>query len=166
MASLATIFDWIMAKGSQQAAPRSRTLEQEEPFAVPFFPNEDVYFYMKRIDNSRVAREVDPAVHRVCWSLIGSTLAVAMLVMGLLLPSLYGLVAGYRIETLRQEKGRLELERASLELQESRLMNPARLEELAKIQRFVDPAPQKVVRLEGKDSSLRAARSKELGARD
>jgi hypothetical protein len=157
MATLATIFDWILARGSQQAAPRSRTLELEEPYAVPFFPNEDVYFYVKRIDNSGVAREMDPATHRVCWSLIGSTFAVAMLVMGLLLPTLYGLVAGYRIEALRHEKDRLDLERASLELQESRLMNPARLEELAKIQRFVDPAPQKVVRLEGKDSTLHAS---------
>ena len=158
MATLATIFDWFLAKGSEKASPRARVLEQEDSYAVPFFPNEDVYFYMKRIDNSCVVRETDPASRRICWRLIGSTFAVAMLVIGLLLPSLYGLVAGYKLEALRQERDRLNLDRAALELQESRLMTPARLEELAKIQRFVDPAPQRVVRLEGnKDSTLRAA---------
>ena len=161
MATLATIFDWIM--GAQQAAPRARGLEAEEPYAIPFFPNEDVYFYTKRIDNSLVVREVDPAARRVCWGMIGATFMTAMLVMGFLLPTLYGLVAGYKLEGLRREKDRLELDRAALELQESRLMDPARLEELAKIQRFVDPASTEVVRLEGKDSSLRVAKNQGSG---
>ncbi len=52
-------------------------------------------------------------------------------------------MAGYRMEALRQERQRLELDRASLELAETKLLSPARLEELARMQRFVDPAPQK-----------------------
>ena len=134
-------------------------MELEDPFVVPQFPNEDVFFYMKHISNAHVLRETDPAARRACWKLIGSTFALAIVVIGLLFPTLYGLVAGYKMEALRQERARLELDRASLELQESKLLNPARLEELAKIQQFVDPAPKSVVYLESKrDSVLQAAR--------
>ena len=149
----------MAAKGSERTAPRPRVMELEDPFVVPQFPNEDVFFYMKHISNAHVLRETDPAARRACWKLIGSTFALAIVVIGLLFPTLYGLVAGYKMEALRQERARLELDRASLELQESRLLNPARLEELAKMQQFVDPAPKSVVYLESKrDSVLQAAR--------
>ena len=61
-------------------------------------------------------------------------------------------MAGYRLEALHQEKQRLELDRSALELQETKLLSPARLEELARIQRFVDPAPENVVYLEDRSS--------------
>src|SRR5579871_5489650 len=132
MATLATILDrFITAKGLEQAPPRTRVLEDEDPFVVPAFPNEDVYFYLKRIDNSQVLREADPAARRACWKIIGSSLMIALWVIALFLPGLYGLVAGYRLEALRQEKQRLLLDRSTLEYQESKLLDPARLEELA-----------------------------------
>ena len=157
MATLATIFDrFLAAKNLEQPAPRARAWEEADPFEVPAFPNEDVFFYVKRIDNSRVQRETDPAARRVCWRMIGSTCAIATLLMGFFLPTLYGLVAGYRLEQLRQERARLDLDRAGLELEESKLMSPARLEELARMQRFIDPAPQKVVYLDGKGTDMQA----------
>jgi hypothetical protein len=157
MATLATILDrFITAKNLDQAAPRTRVLEHEDPFEVPAFPNEDVYFYIKRINNAHVLREADPAARRACWKLIGSSLVIAALVIGLLLPGLYGLVAGYRLEALRQEQNRLNLDRATLEYQESKLLDPARLEELAKMQQFVDPEPTKVVYLDSKSATVLA----------
>ena len=131
---------------------RTRVLDSEQRFAVPQFPNEDVYLYIKHIDNSRVLREADPAARKVCWRLIGSSFAFAVLVIGLLLPSLNRMMAGYRMEALRQERQRLELDRASLELAETKLLSPARLEELARMQRFVDPAPEAVVYLDANKS--------------
>jgi hypothetical protein len=159
MATLATIFDRFAApKNLEQPAPRARVLEEVDPFQVPSFPNEDVYFYVKHIDNSPVLRESDPAARRVCWRLIGTSFAIAVVVIGLLLPTLYGLIAGYRMEALRQERQRLELDRASLELAEAKLLSPARLEELARMQQFVDPAPQKVVYLDNKSEQKLAQR--------
>jgi len=105
-----------------------------------------------------VLRESDPAARRVCWRLIGSSFAIAVVVIGLLLPTLYGLIAGYRMEALRQERQRLDLDRASLELQEAKLLSPARLEELAKMQQFIDPAAQKVVYLDSKSEQKLARR--------
>ena len=150
MATLATIMDrFTAARAVTEETPRMRALD-EDPYAIPRFPNEDVYLYVKRIDNSRVVREADPAARKVCWRIIGSSFAFAVLVIGLLLPSLNSLMAGYKLEALRQERQRLELDRAALELQETKLLSPARLEELARMQRFVDPAPEAVVYLDTK----------------
>ena len=63
-------------------------------------------------------------------------------------------MAGYRMEALRQEQQRLELDRASLEFQETKLLSPARLEELARMQRFVDPGARSGVYLEGKSDNV------------
>ncbi len=151
MATLATMLDRFTAH-HEGGAGRPRVLANEDPFEVPAFPNEDVYLYVKHIDNSRVLREADPAARQICWRLIGSSFAFAVLVIALLLPTLNRLMAGYKMEALRQERQRLELDRAALELQETKLLSPARLEELARMQRFVDPAPEAVVYLEGNKS--------------
>lgn len=165
MATWATIFDRFLAAKSLEQAPRTRVLEQENPYDVPAFPNEDVYFYTKAIDNSRVLRETDPVARKACWRLIGSSLAIATVMIGLLLPTLYGYIAGYRLEALRQERQRLELDRAALELQETTLLSPERLEQLARMQRFVDPAPTKVVYLDNKSDRI-LARKQGPGARE
>jgi len=157
MATLATIFDrFTAAKSYPQSAARARVLEAEDLFAVPVFPNEDVYFYTKHIVNSGVVRVADPAARKVCWRMIGYSFVLAIFVISLLLPTLYELMAGYKMEALRQEKSRLELDRAGLELQETTLVSPARLEELARMQRFVDPTPEAVVYLEGKSDQILA----------
>jgi cell division protein FtsL len=157
MATLATIFDRIFpAKVLDRAAPRIH--DEAETCLLRRFPNEDVYFSVKKIDNTRVVRESDPAARGVCWRMIGSCVAAAVLLIAILLPSMYSLIAGYRIETLHQERQRLEIERAALQLDETTLLSPARLEKLAQEQQFVDPAPQKVVYLEGRPEGTLARR--------
>jgi hypothetical protein len=118
------------------------------PEPVRPFANEDIYFFVKRIDNSRVVREADPQARQACWKLIGSVAAAVILLIAVLLPSAYGLLAGYQVQTLRQEGQKLVTEQSSLEVEESRLMSPARMEELAREQQFVDPPSQKVVYLD------------------
>jgi hypothetical protein len=151
MATLATMLDRFTTPHNAGGA-RPRILASEDPFEVPAFPNEDVYLWVKHIDNSRILREADPAARQICWRLIGSSIAFAVVVIVLLLPTLNRLMAGYKMEALRQERQHLELDRASLELEETKLLSPARLEELARMQRFVDPAPEAVVYLEGNKS--------------
>jgi hypothetical protein len=77
-----------------------------------------------------------------------------VLLIGVLLPSAYGLLAGYQIQALRQEGQRLTNEQASLELEEAQLLSPARMEELARMQQFIDPPSQNVVYLDSKNGSL------------
>ena len=151
MATLANMLDRF-TRPQDAGDARSRVLSNENRFEVPAFPNEDVYLYVKHIDNSHILREADPAARQICWRLIGSSFAFAVIVIALLLPTLNRLMAGYKMEALRQERQRLELDRASLELEETKLLSPARLEELARTQRFVDPAPEAVVYLESNKS--------------
>jgi hypothetical protein len=120
---------------------------------VRAFANEDIYFFVKRIDNSRLVRQADPQAREACWKMIGSVGIAAALLIGILLPSAYGLLAGYQIQALKQESTRLEAEQSSLELREVSLLSPARMEELARQQQFIDPEPAKVVYLDSTDGS-------------
>ncbi len=149
MATLAGFFDRLaIARGAEQAPARLR--EQIDEFQIRAIPNEHVFLYLKKIDNTAVVREADPVARRACWGMMGSSITAVALVVGLLAPSLYGLLAGYRVEALKQEKQRLEMTVSALELQEAKLLSPARLEQLARMQRFVDPAPQQIIYLDGK----------------
>ena len=148
MATLAARWDRFNASYNPRDG-RPRVLANEDPYEVPAFPNEDVFLYVKHIDNTRVLREADPSARKICWGVIGSSFAFAIVVIALLLPTLNRLMAGYKLEALRHESQRLELDRAALELEETKLLSPARLEELARMQRFVDPAPEAVVYLDG-----------------
>ena len=157
MATLANIlnkmpFHKIFSPSATRTAEQARAVRGD--CRVPTFANDDIYFYVKRIDNSRVVRAQDPTAGGACWKMIGSVVAAAVLLVAVLLPSAYSLLAGYQVQALRQEAQNLESEYAALELQEASLLSPARMEELARIQEFVDPAPDKVVYLESGELAL------------
>lgn len=151
MATLANIVSRTFDRGFERAEHPRR---EGASIPVPVFANEDIYFYVKRIDNSGVVRESDPKARRHCWKLMGSAGLAVVLLVAVLLPSAYGLLAGYQIQSLRKESRRLETERASLELEEAQLVSPARMEELARAQQFIDPPSEKVVYLDSKTGSL------------
>ena len=90
---------------------------------VRSFANDDIYFFVKRIDNAGVVRESDPEARGTCWKLIGSVVAAVVLLVAVLLPGAYSLLAGYQIQSLREEGQRLATEQASLELQEAQLIH-------------------------------------------
>ena len=158
MATLAQIFDRFTARNYRAADPEIAARPYIDTCRLRMFPNEDVYFFVKRIDNSNVIRVADPKTRRACWRAIGVSVAASVVFVGLLLPGVYSLLAGYKIETLRQDHARLQVEKSALELQETKLLSPQRLEELARMQRFVDPAPNRVVHLDGKPEGTLALR--------
>jgi hypothetical protein len=152
MATLANVFGRIAANGSERTTAAPRRMDHSARLRP--FPSEDILFYSKRIDNSRVVRQSDPVERGRCWKLIGSMVGAAVLLIGVLLPSSYGLLAGFQIQKLHNESRLLDAEQSALELQEAQLLSPARMQELAVAQQFVDPAPQKVVYLDGQQGSL------------
>src|SRR5580698_8437704 len=155
------MYNRLFLRGFEQAA-KART-DVRRPgggAALRAFANEDIYFFVKRIDNTRVVREADPEARGTCWKLIGSVVSAVVLLIFVLLPSAYGLLAGYQIQTLRQDSERLATERASLELTEAKLLTPARMEELARIQQFIDPPATKVVYLENAQAGTVAMNEK------
>lgn len=159
MATLATLYDLLAGRTAEQADAQARRMAEEKTSGNRLrpFPNDDVHLFVKKIDNSRVIRAADPDEPKVCWKTIGGAGAVAVLVIGALLPTGYNLMAGYQLEELKKEQAALEAQRASLKAEESRLLSSARLAELARRRHFAPPAPQQVIHLE--DGSAKVAQN-------
>ena len=137
-----------------------------DPYQLRALPLEDVFFYSKKIDNSRLEREADPKARGACWSAIGVACLALGLLTSVLAPSAAATLAGYKLEALKAEERRLVNERRVLELQEAELLSPARLENLAKSQNLVTPASGQTLHLEGKSEGKMALNKRGLGTRD
>ncbi len=147
MATLAQFFNQFSgAKAIADAAAMPAAEERSAAYKLRAVPNEDVYFYIKRIDNSRVVRQADPRARRRDWTLLGGAGLAAACVIAVLLPSAWSLMAGYQLSHLQQDNERLHVEKARLEVEEARLVSVERLQKLAN-GKFVPPAPDKTVYL-------------------
>ncbi len=125
---MATLATWFR-RAETEAEPRE-TGRGKNPYALRALPYEDLYFYRKSIDNSRLVRQHDPSEGSECWSTIGAV-CVVTIVITTLAPSVAGLLAGYQIHELETEHARLLNEQRVLEAREAELLNPQRLERLA-----------------------------------
>jgi hypothetical protein len=152
MATLATYFrkdDAVIYSEEAPAVPvQRRAARPADPYRLRALPNEDVYFFCKRIDNSRILKQRDPRAARECWSAIGAFAVLAVLLAGALAPTVWGTFAGYQLQALKQERQRLIDERSTLEVREAELLSPSRLEKLARAQKLLEPAPGQVVHLD------------------
>jgi ABC-type proline/glycine betaine transport system permease subunit len=137
-----------MGTETMRTAVSVRTARDQ--YELRLFPMEDVFFYCKKIDNSRLVREADPKAHGACWSAIGAAAAIVALLTGALVPSVANTLAGYKLEALRAEERKLIDERRALDLEEARLLSPDRLEKLAQKHNLVTPANGQVYHLDGK----------------
>ncbi len=143
MAAWTVIFDMfgeMAAERDAVAVPR----RDSERFRLRPLPAEDVYLHIKNFDNSQVVRLEDPAARGTCWKAIGATVASATMLIVLLLPSVFSLFAGYRLQQLEIERDDLFKQKSALILERASLLTPQRLEEIARYQEMVDPAPQSV----------------------
>jgi hypothetical protein len=139
MATLAQFFDrWNTRQPG--GPPDTPTPDCREAFRLRPFPGQDLHVFVKRIDNSRVARQSEPGAKRACWRTIATTVAVAIFLTGTLLPGVYNLLAGYKIQVLRNERLRLEAQRGALEFQVSGMLTNENLQKIADEHNFLDPS--------------------------
>ena len=165
MATMPAFFRRIEAAGFHQRGDRrddrnkvaaetmrtAATVRSERgSFELRPFPMEDVFFYCKKIDNSRLVREADPKAHGACLSAIGAATAIVTLLTLALGPSVANTVSGYKLESLRAEERKLIDERRTLDLEEARLLSPERLEKLAEEHHLVTPKSGQVFHLDGR----------------
>jgi len=129
-------------------APAVARLEKD-PYRLRALPLDDVLFYSKKIDNSRLVRAADPRARGACWSAVGAAGVLLVLLTGTQIPSLAGRLEGYKLEALKGEERRLLDERRTLELQEAELLSPDRLQQVAERQNLVAPKAGQVVHLDG-----------------
>jgi hypothetical protein len=150
MATLPTFF----RRTSETGLPAvSDTQPERDPFQLRALPQEDVFFYCKRIDNSRLVREPDPQARGACWSAIGAACFLLAVLTSVLVPNVASTLAGYKLQALRVEEQQLQAEERTLDLKEAELLSPQRLDKLAQGQNLVTPFPGQVVRLNAKGDS-------------
>lgn len=121
-----------------------------DPFRLRALPQEDVFFYCKKIDNSRLVREPDPHARGACWSAIGAAGALLAVLTVVFAPSVASTLAGYKLEALRVQERQLLDDRRVLELQEAELLSPERLDKLAREKNLITPSSGQLFRLDGK----------------
>lgn len=142
--------------------PRHRAV----PAHVRAFPNEDIYFWRKGVDNSRVARQGDPRIWETCWRFFSAMTLMVVLAVGLLLPNAINLLSGIQLHRLRAENAQLRDQQRMLAIEESRLLTPERLEHLAEQYGMKDAKPGSVIHLyTGSQAALAAHNSKAAGRR-
>jgi hypothetical protein len=161
MATLATFF---REASSRQASVKrgSRTLRagtaiesiraQSDPFRLRALPNDDIYFYSKKIDNQRLVRQADPDARGECWSAVGAAGVLLMLGASIIAPHVGSILAGYKLESLKQERQTLVDQKRDLEVKEAALVSPERLNNLARARSLTSPASDQVIHLDNTSS--------------
>ena len=155
MATLATyVHRFVGARELAEVSPAVWT-RTEAPRLRPI-ANEDVYLFVKRIDNTTVARAIDPAARAARTRSVITGFVAAMLVIAGLVPTAYNTTAGFTVQHLRGEGAQLRQEIAKLDAAEAKLVSLDRLEQLAKALKMAQPSPEQVQTLEGQTSKAEA----------
>ena len=142
MATMAgTFFYDGVAAGREVRAGLSRRAAATRPL-----PMEDLCFFVKSIDNSRLVRVVDPHSGRECLGFVGFVSAVFFLALLYVGPSLAILRTGYRVEDLKREHEALVESARQLQVREAALRDPQRIYSIAKGKLHLDaPQPEQVI---------------------
>jgi hypothetical protein len=152
MASLATIVNRFVFVGQAGVVGREVSRTQVECRLRPL-PNEDVYLFVKRIDNRAVVRAADPAARKARTGSMLTGFVLATLFIAGLAPMAYNQMEGYHIANLRKEQKQLDAQLNSLDVQEANLLSPERLHKLAEQMGLHDPPPEQIQYTEGKTKS-------------
>ena len=152
MASLATFVNRFVGVRELAEAPPAVWTRSECP-RLRSIANEDVYLFVKRIDNSSVVRAADPVARRARSRTVATGFLAVMLVIAGLVPAAYNTMAGFTLQNLHQEQDKLKQQQAQLDLEEAKLLSYDRLEKLANSLQMMDPVPEQVQILEGKSKA-------------
>jgi|SRR5690348_959116 len=80
---------------------------ERDPYRLRALPHDDIFFYCKRIDNSRLVREADPQSRGACWNAIGAACVLLAVLTTAFAPTAMTRLAGYKLEALHGEQQRL-----------------------------------------------------------
>jgi hypothetical protein len=161
MATLATFFRSHAAEQANVQAPASG-----DAFELRALPNDHIYFYSKRIDNSRMVRQANPAAAQESWSAMGAVVVLLMLGASIIAPHVASVLAGYRLEALKQERQAMMDQDRALSVREAALLSPRRLIELAASRRLASPAVDQIVHLENVAADVAVASVKTTSLRN
>lgn len=139
MTSLAGLYEWLVAgkAASRAASRRGEALD----YRIRALPREEILLYVKEIDNTKVVRLTDRKDTAFSLGMAASVVATATLLIALLMPGGYSLLASRRMERLKSEKELLVNTLRELRVKEARMVSAEKLEEWAGTQ-FVEPTSE------------------------
>ena len=140
----AALYDRLIAWTWGRADATANSTNDRGDFRLRALPKEDIDFYIKRIDNSRVARAVDNRDFAASVSMSGGVTLASILIILLLAPGVYNLLAARRIEKLRDEHAALENEWRRVQVMETEALNARHLKSWAE-QRYVEPTAAEMI---------------------
>jgi hypothetical protein len=142
----------LRIRRDQPTASATAVAAEADPLALRGLPNDDIYFYSKRIDNSRLVRQAENHVKGE-WTAIAGACAAAVLIAGMMIaPGVTSVMDSIKIQDLKREQAQLHNQQRALEVEEERLINAARLEELAAAHRLVRPGPGQLIPLQPRNN--------------
>jgi hypothetical protein len=141
-----------------------------DPCVLRGLPGDSIYFYSKKIDNSRVVRQADPESRSECWSAVSAAGVLLMLGASIIAPHVGSVLAGYKLEALKTERQSLLDQRRDLDVKEAGLLSPERLNDLARVRSLASPGIDQVIHLdtpaaEGSFARMQTPASNQLSAR-
>src|SRR5882762_10473477 len=88
---------------------------ESDPYVLRGLPSDSVFFYSKKIDNSRLVRQADPNASDECWSAVGAGALLLMLGVSIVVPHVALVRSGYQFEAAKVERQTLLDQRRALE---------------------------------------------------
>jgi hypothetical protein len=117
---------------------------------------EDLCFFVKAIDNSRLVRVMDPHSRWDLLKMLLGGLFVFVLALSYLLPYLGMLRSGYRIEELKKQHQALLIESRQLQVVEAGLRHPQRIDVIARTRLgMAKPEPEQLSWADGANTAAR-----------
>lgn len=147
MATLAAIWK----RSNSMAAVSDSGIRESDPYVLRGLPNDGVFFYSKKIDNSRLIRQADPGASDECWSAVGAGALLLMLGVSIVAPHVALVRAGYQLEKAKADRQTLLDQRRDLEVREAVLLSPSRLNNIAKERNLTSPMSSQVFHLDGQN---------------
>jgi hypothetical protein len=142
MTSLAGLYEWLVAgKAGEHTAENGRGPEE---FRLRELPREDIHLHIKAIDNTKVVRVVDKKDWFASLGMSIGVLSVSVLLIALMLPGGYALLASHRIEQLKAQRLELRNQLNVLRSEEAKVLSPGQMEQWAG-EKFIDPPAHAVV---------------------
>ena len=146
MATLAAIWK---KSGTMAAVGDGSGITASDPYALRSLPGDNVFFYSKKVDNSRLVRQADPHASDECWSAVGAGALLLMLGVSVVVPHVALVREGYKLEAAKAERQVLLDQRRALEVREAGLLSPVRLNDIAREHNLTSPMSSQVFHLDG-----------------
>ncbi|MBI3666520.1 MAG: hypothetical protein HY236_09920 [Acidobacteria bacterium] len=129
-----------------EAGPEVRASLSRRSAATRPLPLEDLCFFVKPVDNSRLVRVVDPHSRKECLGLVLAAAFLFALALGYVAPYLLIIRTGYRIEDLKKQYEVLVESNRQLQVKEAALKDPQRIYGIARGKLGLDtPSGDRVV---------------------